>query len=447
MYAVRATHLLIVGLLMVATVQAQQPGPSPGRPQPFAALAPAYPPPAQQAVFHAPPFGPPGQVQQAAYNQGPMPGPMVQQVGYEYGMGGGGGIMGGGMGGCGMGGCGMGGCGMGGCGPGCGKGAPCACLHAFHVEAEAAVLLPSISGNFASGSMASTAVPFNTVFNSEDAEIEDDVFMAPRIILHATSGHWGLATRFWYLGMSDVEVTPLDLLTLNILGQYSEERVQSWTGDVEATYTWHLNYCHVHPVSWSFQTSVGVRYAEFEHDAVSVGSAVMGNALATTGAIAHTYFDGVGVTGGFRGQRVLWPSVLLHYNAELAFVWSLRGSIVRGDLESTAMTSATLLGTATGATSINSAGATDDTDLNIGEIQVGFQWQQNLQCMPARWFVRVAAEFQHWDFDSELGAISNSTVQIAVDPPPEVAQAIADAHATSPEVDLVGISIAGGLIW
>ncbi len=206
MLRVRAAYATVLGVLLVAAAQAQQPGmiqtaPGPmfGPPQ----AAPVMPGPMMGPPMGGPMMGPPSMVVPASYGHG-MPGPMM-------------GDCCGSCGGCDMCvsdcGCDMclGGCGQNGCG-GCGDCfdgclgccdaccPPPGCPAIFNGSVEGTILVPILDGNVANGSFSSRTIPVNVNFGSADSELDrDHVFYSPRIWLHTqkcglgVGGLWVLA--------------------------------------------------------------------------------------------------------------------------------------------------------------------------------------------------------------------------------------------------------------
>ena len=86
----------------------------------------------------------------------------------------------------------------------------------------------------------------------------------------------------------------------------------------------------------------------------------------------------------------------------------------------------------------------------IGEFQVGLEWDYALQCMPANAFCRLAFEYQRWTGGRGYTA-ANSFAGVEIDDGvnPPVASTFAEsfAAAAAPELDLLGIAVSAGLTW
>ena len=451
MFKVQAVYALMLGVLLAAVVQAQQTMP-PGMIQGPMMLPPTGGPamggPAGPA-FGGPAMGGPmmgGPMQGGPMPSGPMMGgpmqqPMVAPVNFESDFGvQQAGFSGGGCGpGCFDGGCGMG---CGGCGHGCGlcDGMGCGvccpppgCPVIFNGEVEATFLVPDLDGNLATGGFASPTVPALALFSSLDAELDEgEVLPSPRIWLHAQKCEWGIGARLWYLDGASHDLTPFNLLALNIFGDMAQERLYLLNADVEATYSWHT--CH----GAGFQWGVGLRYVDMQHSALAFGSAVLDDVIATTNAVAISEYEGYGVTTGVRG------TIPVYHNVNI--FWNLRGTYSQGDLMARVQTAATAVGDGDAAAATTSAGAITDDDLLIGEAQLGVQWEHALACLPARAFCRFAFEYQHWEFDNGVLATSTAQADVAT-VPGTIATANATAAARDPRLDLYGLSIAAGLTW
>lgn len=437
MFRVRAVHALYLGVLMAAVGQAQQPMPPGMTPGPML-MAPAGGPmmDGPAGPMMGPPMVAPAMFQDDGYGPG-----AVQPAS----------CFGGGCGGDCMGGCGdcMGGCGdcMGGCGDFMGGGCggccpPPGCPVVFNGEVESSFLFLNIDGTEALGSFDAPALPVGAVFVSNDAELENELTVIPRVWLHAQKCEWGVGARLWYLSESSARLTPLNLLALNIIGDYTMERVEALNGDVELTYSWHRASSQNYGLfrNSSIQIGVGGRYTEFQNDSLILANAALGDAIAHASSVARSEFDGTGITSGARG------TVLLRRNVSL--FWSARGSFIWGDLTTQSQSAATALAEPdVAAGQINSAGTISNEELFIGEAQVGIEWEHNLQCVPATCFFRVAGEYQYWDVNSAAISTTDATADIVILPAGDAVSAYAESTAEAPRVEMYGVSIAAGLTW
>ena len=444
MFRVRAIYALMLGVLFAAAAQAQQP---PGMQGPM-----LMPPPGIGGPMGGPmlggPMGPPAMF--APVGPGPVAlpsaspaaqfDPAVQQAGF---IGGGCGDCCGGCGDCCGGGCGhfpmrngagqlecAGGCMGGEIGCGCHGPSPIVFTH----EVEASFLYMDIAGTATAGQLDAPAVPVAALYLSQDADLDSQLTGIPRIWLHAQKCCWGIGARYWTLGESESLFTPLNLLNLNIVGNYSMERIHAETGDLVVTYSFHPGHIA------SFQFDAGLRYAEYENESLHLANAAFTDAVAHSSGVALTAFDGTGVTAGVRG------TIAIHH--QVSFFWGVRGAVVFGDMTTSAQTAATAIyGVDPAAGAIDAAGTLSDEELYIGEVQLGVQWEHQLQCIPATAFFRVAGEYQHWEIDSLARSEADSIVQVDVLPANDVIVASSQARANAPYVDMYGISISAGLSW
>ena len=301
-------------------------------------------------------------------------------------------------------------------------------------EVEASFLYMDIDGTSTAGQIDAPAIPVAALFLSRDADLDSELAGVPRIWLHCQKCNWGLGWRFATLGESESLFTPLNLLNLNIIGNYSMERIHTLTNDVVATYS-----CHPGHLS-SFQFDVGLRYAEYENESLHLANAAFTDAVAHSSGVASVDFDGVGVTWGVRG------TIALHHH--VSFFWGARGAYVWGDMRTAAQTAVSAIYSVDPAAgAIDSAGTITEEELMIGEVQLGIQWEHHLHCIPATAFFRVAGEYQHWEIDSGAFSAADSIVQVDVLPAGDVIVSSAQARAQAPYVDMFGISIAAGLTW
>lgn len=457
MFRVRAVSVLTLGLLIAASTQAQQPGPYMNGPMPMPAFGPGpqmMPP--QSAPYGMAPQGFDPAYAQAMYDAsmgapygvapmqypGDVPQPIIAgdpSLGGDCGCG----CEGPCMGDCGCsqkGGCFQkGGC-HGGCMPCCEPCPPPCCPIVCSVEVEATFLMMDLSGTQVAGQLDAPAIPVGALFLSSDADLEDEITHSPRLYFNCQKCEWGLGVRVWNLDDSASNYTPLNLLNLNIIGNYSLERIEACYADTELTYSLSHGSCHYGLLkNSSLQLAVGLRYAEYENESLMIANGSFGDAIAHSSGIAQVRYDGTGITSGIRGTFGLKHHTALY--------WGLRGSYLWGDMTTLAQTAATAIyevDPAAGA--INSAGTSTDEELFIGEATLGLQWQHQLRCIPACAFFRVAAEYQLWDINSDAFSYAESVVEVDVLPADSIISS-AQALAGSPKVDLFGLTVATGFTW
>ncbi len=445
MFRVCAVSVVTLGLLLLAaSTQAQQPnmyGPMPGYgpqgPMPGGYAPQAFDPAFAQAMYAQQMMSPYGAAPAQYQNQGPIIAgpPLGMPGGYSD---------------CGISDCDCGCDCAGPCGGGCGKcdfgvAPPCLCPPhdhcpiVFNAEIETGFFMPDFNSNLAINGLASS-LPAAALVTSDNADLENEVFVTPRLYLHAQKCEWGIGYRMFYIDESVANFSPIDPISLNIFSEYAENRLQLFYNDLEATYGWAKAHdgcgcCGIKGAS--VQLSVGARYLELETDSVAIGSAQLLNIVGVNTAFARSQFDGIGGTAGIRG------SVLVSHNVSLFA--SARGSVLGGDLDLQTQTSSSLAGGGLGAATIASNGVEGSEPLVIGEFQVGIQYEHPLQCIPARYFFRVAADYQYYNFDSDL--LSTSITNVGLAAPPSAAVGVSAAIARAPDLDLIGVSIGTGLVW
>ena len=187
----------------------------------------------------------------------------------------------------------------------------------------------------------------------------------------------------------------------------------------------------------------GGRYAQWDQTStIFVAEGTNGDNLDILGAAATNVsdFSGTGFTSSY---------LLSHQNAcsNWSLFGQLRNSYLWGNQASGAATSATGLSfdefSSASAASLDLAlGDNVYSTMWISEIQLGTQWQSQLQCMNASAFFRIAVEFQYWDTHSNSNATSFSFAQI--DEPSQL-NASASANSGPLDMTLMGLAVSTGL--
>jgi hypothetical protein len=126
--------------------------------------------------------------------------------------------------------------------------------------------------------------------------------------------------------------------------------------------------------------------------------------------------------------------------SDFSLFYSIRNSIIFGDNESQAATSATAQTLGANSGTANSAIANSASTLYIGEIQLGGQWNHQFKCIPLNGFFRIAGEYQFWGSNN---SIANSVSTAALGPN----AATAAAFAGKTDLSFVGFAIATGCTW
>ncbi|MEX1042707.1 MAG: hypothetical protein WDZ51_18880 [Pirellulaceae bacterium] len=256
----------------------------------------------------------------------------------------------------------------------------------------------------------------------------DGFTYAPRIFLGKQGEKWGVMTRFWYLSDSNGTALPSD--TPGEPAVIASERAKAFTIDLELTR--QFLRCN----GGRTVLSLGVRHAEMESGGAFSTSIVLDDEVISAFASSSSTFRGTGLTFGG------WDTRPLHPCCNWYLFTGGRGSVLWGD-DTARASSGTTVGSDGGAfgASFDSAIASSDEAVFIGEITAGLQWERRLECFPATAFVRVAGEFQWWHGSGDAVAFTESNAGAGT------STALATATATGTDMTLAGFSVGTGLIW
>jgi hypothetical protein len=277
----------------------------------------------------------------------------------------------------------------------------------------------------------------------------DSVYMSPRIWLGVQGCCWGTNLRYWHLQASEGSYDP----SIGIQGDWigydcgtpdfgftSCSRLEAYTIDLELTRRFCLNDC-------AMQAAMGIRHAEIDHNESLWALANADQGLLTGMARANRLSRGTGLMFGLYGRKPIYPCSCVHwfYNARWSALW--------GPTQTSVETFASVNVTSTdpnisgSAASVNGAYTNVDDTLFIGELQLGLEWLYSLQCVPANAFFRAALEYQRWDGGKGF-SVSNSFAGAEVITTADPLSVItADAAASVPQMDLIGIALSTGLTW
>ncbi len=265
------------------------------------------------------------------------------------------------------------------------------------------------------------------VFDAAGSEV-DDLTGAPRVWLGYQGEQNGFQIRYFRLQDSESLGTPFS--AVNFVGFEAENDLELQTFDLEFTRL----FCHNGNEG---QFTFGGRYARLDTLTGITATSAVGTEFMSGSAFTGFQFDGVGLTSSLNGKRQIGCRGLnFFYSGRVSFLW---------DDEATASvsTQAFQAGAVNTAFRADQGIASSDTDLFIGEIQVGLQYDYALKCVPANAFIRGAFEYQYWD---TTGAGSLLTVSRAELVGVESATAIAVSGGDA-ILDLVGFSIGAGITW
>ena len=277
----------------------------------------------------------------------------------------------------------------------------------------------------------------------------DSVYMSPRIWLGVQGCNWGTNLRYWHLQASEGSYDP----SIGGLGDWDDfdcgvpdfgfntcSRLEAYTIDLELTRRFCLNDC-------AMQAAMGIRHAEIDHNETLWALANSDlNGLFTGTARANRLSRGTGLMFGLYGRKPVFPCSCVHwfYNAR----WSALWGPTQTSVETFASVQANPIpGVSGNAASVNGAYTNVDDTLFIGELQLGLEWLYSLQCVPANAFFRAALEYQRWDGGkgfSQSQSFAGTEVIVTEDP---VSILTANAAASVPQMDLIGIALSTGLTW
>ncbi len=298
----------------------------------------------------------------------------------------------------------------------------------WYAGAEATFLTPSI--NSAAGTIATNDVAgaVSRSFSS-DGTLVEDLMYSPRVWLGVQRGDWGVVARFWHLSDSASNFDPFTAAPpIDRETSLANSRLRAYTIDIEATRNTTLG-------RWDSQVSAGARYANMENDNLITAQYVGVADILSGTALTTRQFDGMGLTMGWNGTRCIAGRDHLRLYA------GVRGSVLWGDSSAQAQTSVVQVVGGAGAASTNFATATTSEEMFIGELQVGVQWQYELECVPAQAFIRTGLEYQYWDAD---GGLLASTTSASASGSGNIAVA---ASAGGLRTDMVGFTLAAGITW
>jgi hypothetical protein len=303
---------------------------------------------------------------------------------------------------------------------------PCV-RHWWIAGVEMTILDSEINGTHPAVEIQDNTIPAFSQYSTALADVADELTFAPRVWMGVADCNWGIVGRFWYLSESDLAYDPITG-GFDRQGYLATSRLKAYNVDLEVIrflYAW----------GWRWDLGFGVRYASLEHDAFVAAESINGFDFTRSAAFTSRQFDGTGITLAVGGKRAIHCS-------KLSLFWNIRNSVIWGD----ARAEADVVSVAVGANSsgvgvANATAITDKGNAWIGEVQLGVQYEHELKCIPAVAFIKVAAEYQHWDVDADLRAAAISAAAV-----PNI-QSTALADASTLRMDLIGLTIGAGLTW
>ncbi len=274
---------------------------------------------------------------------------------------------------------------------------------------------------------------------------------------------WGYKVRYWHFGNNAMDLNPV--VPVSTPAFYENFFLESDIVDVELTQKFCIG-------CWKVDTSFGGRWARLQRNSSVVGFANLGNVNLYGLATGANAIEGAGFTFSLGGRRrVDWclpfavpgcHGAACDVNNPLAcckpkgcwhVFWKMRGSLLWADSTAWALTETTAaiippVGAAV-ANSRNSAFATKDHSENvfIAEAQLGLQYERCLTCLPATFFFRAAAEYQHWETGNVMASANSFAFLQGGGPPAFGGRADAAANAHDGDLDLVGFVLGAGITY
>jgi hypothetical protein len=264
--------------------------------------------------------------------------------------------------------------------------------------------------------------------SSSDADL-NGFYITPRLTLGVQGECWGIQARYWRM---DESRSAADISPLFNTGYIAENTFKAETVDLEVTRLFcyrETEYC----------ASFGVRYAQLQESNCLSANDIVNDEILGGWARSRHNFGGAGLTGALIGKR---PVGCKNFN----LFYGLRASVVWDNgITNEAESYATSLNANSGAFAVapGYAQTVANSNMFIGEFQIGGQWDFDLRCVCAKAFVRTAFEYQYWkDTCTGLAASTSSASSDGGQ-----LWSVATAGSTDGHVDLVGLSIATGLTW
>jgi hypothetical protein len=304
---------------------------------------------------------------------------------------------------------------------------PAGCCWQFDAGAEATLLFPVHQSTVASAAISSWPTQFGV------AAVES-LHYGPRVWIGASRCDWGIRARYWQQSDAGDRLDPL-VGPPDTSGFISDQAFQAYTVDFEVTRRWCFDDgCRL-------MLAAGFRYASFQdlafvHVSGTDGAPIA--AVADASALAITEFDAPGFEINLSGVRPIQRFDC----STLSCFWSLQGSYHSGDIVNTAQTTVNAYDPGLGsADRVDLAAARSSTQLLIGDIQLGLQWEGRLRCSPAVPFARIAFEYQYWTAQSGSAVVAslaqvNNTGGIAT-----------AAAGPDLEMSLIGMTLGAGITW
>ncbi|MEI8375093.1 MAG: hypothetical protein WCJ35_19910 [Planctomycetota bacterium] len=261
----------------------------------------------------------------------------------------------------------------------------------------------------------------------------DGLVATPRIMLGIQGECWGAQLRYWRMDESQT-VNHLDPVVGT--GLFAQSNFKAETIDLELTRLLCIGESQA-------QFSVGLRYAQLEQSAGLSANKILNygindNDFYSGSVLSGARFSGTGITSALTGLRPIGcGNFNLFYSLRASLLWDGNASNfvqTRADYQNT-----------TGpnwSKAYNAAYANGASDMFIGELQIGGQWNYALECIPANAFIRVAFEYQYWA-TKNMGDARAFSFAGALDGP----VGVATGRSGDVFVNLVGFNVGTGITW
>lgn len=202
--------------------------------------------------------------------------------------------------------------------------------------------------------------------------------VAPRITFGMQGERWGLVGRYW-----DAQSTTTNAIDVEPNGVNSQNSFRAYTADLELVrrFAWRRGSI------WAFG---GYRYGSISYQQSFAAGTITGSDFITSSAFGSSRFNGSGFTFGAYGTHAIGDTPFsLFASNRYSFMWGGGRSITQAQ-------AAVLTPGGSDANADCDCGS-DRANLFIAEVQLGAQWEHQLRWLPARAFIRSAAEYQYWN--------------------------------------------------
>jgi hypothetical protein len=307
----------------------------------------------------------------------------------------------------------------------------CCCRPASLIASiESVFLFPQFHRDFLTASYFFPGGDGDLVTNSALGSTDGSLLIAPRITLGVQGEKWGLQFRYfnatnWATG----GFLPALPDTGNV-GFANVDDFRAYNTSLEVLRRGCIG-------AWEMYGMLGAQYGSLNNDRLlnvtTTGTLPLSAANVQTTAFSTQQFNGTGLTFGFWGSRPIAcdsPFSLFLLN---------RYSVLWGQGVAATQTSAAvgIQATATDGALVSKLPG----DMFIAELQLGLQWQAQLQCFPGTAFVRLGMEFQYWDTNCGFFT-ANESFAVGSD-----AGGITSATATDQLVSLIGFNLGAGIMF